>query len=123
MYIVMELRKREQSFLYVTHCLDLINMAIKFHSIWLPSYGRHKDSAKKNYQREVTWKQRKGDQPSFAYDTLLKPHTHCYKVSSRYSIRLPTYGTHKFNQKFHPREVTQKLRKGEQSFFIRNTSS
>ena len=45
--LVTELRKKEQSFLYVTHCLDLIHMAIKFHSIWLPSYGRHKDSAKK----------------------------------------------------------------------------
>ena len=52
----------------------------------------------------------------FICDILSKPHTNCYKNSSRYSIWLPTYGMHKVSLRFHQKEVTQKLGKGEQSF-------
>ena len=107
--VTQKMRKKWQSFL---HCLDLIHIAIKFYQdMWLLSYDTHKDSVKSN-KREVTRKLRKTVQ-SFLYMTH---RTHCYKVSSRYSICLPAHATHKVSQKFNQREVSQKLRKGEYSF-------
>ena len=67
---------------------------------------------KKHNHREVPQTLRKGEH-FFVGDRLSEHHTHRYKVSSRYSIRVPTYGTYNISQKCHQREVTQKLRKGE----------
>ena len=110
--VTQKLRKREQSFLYATHCLDLIHIAIQYGYL---HYGKHKDSMKKKSKGSNS-KTKKGRTIFFVRNTTLLPHTHCFKVSWRYSIQLPTYGTHRVNQKFYQREVIQKLRKGKQSF-------
>ena len=56
-------RKQDQSFLYVTHCRNIIHIAIKFHrySIQLHTYGTHKVS-QKFHQSRVTHKLRKREQ-------------------------------------------------------------
>ena len=53
--VIQKIRNREQSFLYVTHPLNPIHIAIKFqgYSVWLPTYDMYKDSLNFN-QREVT---------------------------------------------------------------------
>ena len=51
----------------------------------ITSYGVKKNGLKKLVKREVAKNLRKGEQ-SFEGDRLSEPHTHCYKVSSRYSI-------------------------------------
>ena len=53
------------------------------------SYGMKKVSLKKISQREVTQKLRNGEL-SFVGDRFPEPHTHCYKVSSRYFIIMVT---------------------------------
>ena len=82
---------------------------------------KKKKKKKKTHQRKGIQKLRKGEQ-YFLYATQHLNLIHIAIVSSRYSIMLPTYGMHKVNLKFHQREVSQKLRKGEQSFFVRDTS-
>ena len=81
------------------------------------SYGMKKDGLKKKLSKESNSKTEKGRAIFFEGDRLSKSHTHCYKVSSRYSIWLPSYGMHIDNvEKTNQREVTQKLRMREQSF-------
>ena len=68
----------------------------------------------------------KGREIIFACDTPTLPHRHCYEVSFRYSIWLPSYGGHKGSlkkkkkkkKKTDQREVLKKLRKGEQFLYV-----
>ena len=86
--------------LLATHCLDLIAMKCHPDIPYGNSYLVMVESLKKNNQREVTQKELRKRQHSFFFffffffsvrDTPSQPHTHCYKVSSRYSICLPSY--------------------------------
>ena len=84
---------------------------------YVASYDLKKDGLKKISQRKVTKKLEKERAIFFVCDTLsyTYTHTHCYKVSPRYSIWLPIYRTHKDSVKKNQREVTWKQRKGDQS--------
>ena len=85
----------------MTHCLAIIHIAIKFHQDIPNGYlvmACIRIVWKKKNQREVTQKQRKGDQ-SFLYTKHCLNLMHTAIKFHRYSIRLPTYGTHKVSQK------------------------
>ena len=54
---------------------------------------------KKTNQREVTQTVRKGRQSFMHEACCLDLFTHCYEVSSKYSLCLPSYGAHKVSVK------------------------
>ena len=113
----MSARKGEQSFLHVTpSVLISYKLLLKFIKIFvqLPSYGCTSIVCKKKL-RKGKKKLRKGGQ-SFLYLTNDLNHIHIAKkfpqdIPYSYLLMVSTMSV-----KFHQREVTQKLRKGEQSF-------
>ena len=93
--VTQKLGKGKQPFLYMSRRLDLIHIAMKFHQT-IP-YGylvmtHTRKVCKITNQRAET---KKGRATIFVCDMLSWPHTHYPKVSSKYSLRLPSYGSHK----------------------------
>ena len=81
-----------------------------------PTYGRHKVSQKFN-RREVIKKVRKEKQSFLHVPCPSWPHTHCYKVSSKYSIWLPNHDMHKDSvKKISSKRSYSETKKGGQSF-------
>ena len=77
--ITQKLRKGKQSFLYVTHCLELIYIPIKFCEDIPNSYRVMRCTRIfdiKNNQRSITWKLGEDEQ-----QFLLAPNTHSYKIA------------------------------------------
>ena len=78
---------------------------------------KKKKTKKKKHQRKVIQKLRKGVK-SFLCFTHCLNHIHIsikFHQDILYSY-LFIYGMHKVSLKFHKKEVTQKMRKGDQSF-------
>ena len=111
--------------MYVTLPLNLLSIATMIHQDiqYGNLHGRHKVSQKFN-QREATQKLRKGEQ-SFLHATrcpdlihiVIKFHQDIpYGYLVMACIRIVWRKKKKKKKKIHQRKVTQKLRKGEQSF-------
>ena len=115
-------RQVEQTLLYATHGLNLIHTALKFHQDILYSYLLMVPTrpVKTFHQGEVTQTLRKGEQ-YFLYATLplnLISTVIMINQDITYShLLIVGKGQSKINQ----REVTQKVRKGERSFFVHDT--
>ena len=95
------------------HPNQIIIRLIHFrNSIWLPSYGMHKERVTKSNKREVSQKLREVHLTLNATRRL-----NLIYIAKKFHQDI-LYGAHKGNQKFDQRNVIQKLGKGEQSFFL-----
>ena len=121
--VTQKLRKGEQSFLYAIYHLNLIHIAIKFHrySIWLPSYGTHKDSTDVKYKSKGSNSETKKRRAATCCLDLI--HTAMkFHQNIPYSYLIMACTRIVYEKKTYQKAVTPKLRKGEQPFLYVTSS-